>query len=403
MKKSFFAASTTPPHLVTLILLSGVSALNMSVFLPSLANMATHFNTSYGVMQLAVPLYLGATTVVQLLVGPLSDRFGRRPVLLVALAIFVLSSVGCALAPNITVFLFFRVVQAAVATAMALSRAIVRDLYDADKAASMMGYVIMGMSVVPMIGPMIGGALDEAFGWQATFVLLIVSGLGMMALVQADLSETASKSEGGLRGQMRATPELLRAQRFWAYVLTAGFTSGTYFALLGGASHVAGTVFHLSPKMAGLALGVPAIGYMLGNFFSGRNAARFGIDRLILWGTVLSLLPLLVSLGLGMMGVQSAQIFFGLCAILGVGNGLVMPNAMAGMLSVRPKLAGTASGIGGAIQIGAGAVVAAFAGFLVEGSATALPLQAIMAGCATLALIAALWAWRRNRRLALAD
>lgn len=398
--KARFLIRTTPPHIVTLILLSGISALSMSVFLPSLAHMAQYFGTSYGVMQLAVPLYMGATTLVQLIAGPLSDRYGRRPILLISFAIFAAASLGCALAPNVTVFLVLRVIQAGVATGMVLSRAIVRDLYDSDKAAAMLGYVIMGMSIVPMVGPMLGGLLDEAFGWQATFLFLTASGLIMMAVVHLDLSETAAPGEGGLHGQMGALPELLRAQRFWAYVLTAGFTSGTYFALLGGASHVAGTIFGLSPKMAGFALGAPAIGYMLGNWISARMAARMGIDRLILLGAAGTVLPLSLSLGLGLIGIQSALLFFGLCTLLGLGNGLVMPNAMAGLLSVRPKLAGTASGIGGAIQIGTGAVFAALTGFMLDGSATPVPLQAIMVGCALAALLTALWAWRRNRALA---
>lgn len=398
--KALFFNRGTPPHIATLILLSGISALNMSVFLPSLSNMARHFDTSYGVMQLAVPLYLAATTLVQLIAGPLSDRYGRRPVLTISFAIFVVASAGCALAPDITTFLACRVIQAAVGTGMVLSRAIVRDLYDSDKAASMLGYVIMGMSVVPMFGPMLGGILDESFGWQATFVFLILCGLFMIIVVHFDLSETAAKAEGGLGAQLRATPELLRAQRFWAYVLTAGFTSGTYFALLGGASHVAGTLFDLSPKWAGIALGAPAIGYMVGNGISGRMAARAGIDRLILIGAAVTLAPLSLSLGLGLAGIQDPWIFFGLCTLLGLGNGLVMPNAMAGLLSVRPKLAGTASGIGGAIQIGSGAIIAAVTGFFLDRSATPLPLQAIMAGCALAALGTALWAWKRNRTLA---
>ncbi|PIE11806.1 MAG: Bcr/CflA family drug resistance efflux transporter [Rhodobacterales bacterium] len=396
-----FLDRRSPPHIATLILLSGISALNMSVFLPSLSDMAEHFEVSYGLMQLAVPLYLAATTVVQIVAGPLSDRYGRRPLLMVTLVIFILATVGCIFAPSITVFLVCRVIQAAVATAMVLSRAIVRDLFDADKAASMLGYVIMGMSIVPMIGPMLGGVLDELFGWQASFVLLILCGLLMLAVVQFDLSETSERSDTSLFGQLRATPELLRAQRFWAYVLTAGFTSGTYFALLGGASHVAGEMFGLSPKMTGLALGAPAIGYMAGNFISGRLAMRMGLDRLILWGTAITLVPMGLSLGLGLMGHQSPWTLFGLCTLLGLGNGLVMPNAMSGMLSVRPKLAGTASGIGGAFQIGGGAIVAAAAGFLLEDAATPLPLQAIMALCAVLALLSALWAAWRNRQLAL--
>lgn len=399
--KARFLDRTTPPHLVTLILLSGISALNMSVFLPSLADMADYFGTSYGVVQLSVPLYLAATTVVQILAGPLSDRFGRRPVLMGALAVFTLASLGCALAPGVEIFLVCRVIQGAVATAMVLSRAIVRDLYDGDRAAAMLGYVIMGMSIVPMIGPMLGGILDEAYGWQASFVLLVLCGLAMMGLVQADLAETSPTGEASLADLARATPELLRAQRFWAYVLTAGFTSGIYFALLGGASHVAGEVFGLTPKSTGIALGAPAIGYLIGNGVSGRYTSRVGLDRMILIGAVLTLIPMALSLGLGLAGIEGPWLFFGLCTLLGFGNGLVMPNAMAGMLSVRPRLAGTASGLGGAFQIGAGAVLSAVAGFALEGSTTALPLQAIMAACAAGALATALWARWRNRQLAM--
>lgn len=398
--KARFLDPQSPPHLATLIMLSGISALNMSVFLPSLSDMADYFGTSYGVMQLAVPLYLAATTVVQIVSGPLSDRYGRRPVLVWGMVLFIFATLGCLFAPNVGVFLAFRILQAGVATGMVLSRAIVRDLYDSDRAASMLGYVIMGMSIVPMVGPMIGGVLDELYGWQSSFVLLILCGLLMIAITLRDLAETVERSNAGLFDQLRATPELLRAQRFWAYVLTAGFTSGTYFALLGGASHVAGEIFGLSPKIAGFALGAPAIGYMAGNGLSARLAPRLGIDRLILWGAAITLVPMALSLALGMAGMQSPKLFFGLCTLLGFGNGLVMPNSMAGMLSVRPKLAGTASGIGGAVQIGAGAVIAAVTGFLLEDSATPLPLQAIMAACALAALITALWAIRRNRMLA---
>lgn len=390
----------TPPSIATLTLLAGISALNMSIFLPSLSNMAAHFNTSYGVMQLAVSLYLGATMLAQLVIGPLSDRFGRRPVLLWGVGGFILASLGCALAPNATIFLICRIAQAAISSAMVLSRAIVRDLYPTEQAASVLGYVIMGMSIAPMIGPLIGGALDQALGWQSIFWFLILVGAGTWLIIWSRVAETAPalKNPSGETGN--ALPLLLRSQRFWAYMLTATLSAGAYFALLGGASHVASTVFSLSPAEAGFALGAPAVGYMLGNGISGRFSPRIGIDPMIFWGAALTAIFMGASWAMTLAGWQNPLIFFGFCSALGLGNGLVMPNTMAGMLSVRPELAGSASGIGGAVQVGGGALLATLAGFLLEGGASTLPLQAIMAICSLAALGTALWASARNRALA---
>ncbi|MGB0439172.1 MAG: MFS transporter, partial [Paracoccaceae bacterium] len=186
LPKTRFLNRSTPPHIVTLVLLAGISALAMNVFVPSLNSMADDFGTEYGVMQLSVSLYLGVNAVVQLIIGPLSDKMGRRPVILGGMAIFLLATIGCLLAQSAFVFLLFRMMQAGIVTAMVLSRAVVRDIVPQDQAASMIGYVTMGMAVVPMIGPAIGGAMAEAYGWQSTFVMLFVLGCAMLALTWAD-------------------------------------------------------------------------------------------------------------------------------------------------------------------------------------------------------------------------
>ena len=158
----------TPPHILTLVAMAGLSALTMNVFLPSLPGMAVFFGVPYAQMQLAVTLYLGLSAALQIILGPLSDRYGRRPVLLASGAIFLMASLGTILAPTVEVFLICRMAQAVVASGLVLSRAIVRDMVSDAEAASMIGYVTMGMSIVPMVGPVLGGLLDEAFGWQAT-------------------------------------------------------------------------------------------------------------------------------------------------------------------------------------------------------------------------------------------
>ena len=391
-----FLDRTTPPHIFTLVMLSGISALTMSIFLPSLNHMAEHFGVDYAVMQFAVSGYLLATAVLQMVIGPLSDRLGRRPVVIGALGVFVLATIGCVLAPTAGVFLAFRMLQAAVAVGIVLSRAIVRDMVPQDQAASMIGYVTMGMALIPMVGPMVGGVLDELFGWKASFVLLALVGMATLALVVADQGETIEGRGMGIAQQLRGYPDLLRSQRFWGYALCAAFGSGAFFALLGGSSFVAGEVFHLSPFWTGLALGSPAVGYALGNFISGRFVVRVGVNRMALIGTAVAAAGLGTSLVLSLLGVVHPLVFFGFCTFLGLGNGMMLPAATAGLLSVRPDLAGTASGLGGAIMIGGGAAMAALAGAMLTPETGALPLQAIMFATSVLAGVAILLVIRRD-------
>lgn len=152
------------PHLATLVAATAIAPLAMNVFLPSLPGMAVHFDADYGLVQLSVSLYLAATALLQLFIGPASDRFGRRPVMLLSFVVFLAGSLAAIVAPTIEALLAARMLQAFATAGMVLSRAIVRDTVGPDEAASKLGYITMGMALVPMVGPIIGGFLDEAFG-----------------------------------------------------------------------------------------------------------------------------------------------------------------------------------------------------------------------------------------------
>ncbi|MEL6240296.1 MAG: multidrug effflux MFS transporter [Pseudomonadota bacterium] len=394
-----FLDRATPPHLATLVLLSGMSAMVMNMFLPSLPTMTAYFGTEYRLMQLSVAVYLGVSAILQLLIGPISDKYGRRPVMLGGLILFLLATLGCIYAPTAEAFLFFRMAQAVIAVAMVLSRAVVRDLYDQDKSASMIGYVTMGMAIVPMISPAIGGLLDEFFGWKSNFWVFFLLGALSLWLVWADLGETAVSSGKTLGQQFREYPELFLSPRFWGYSLAAAFCSGAFFAYLGGAPFVGSQVFGMSPAELGFFFGAPAVGYFSGNWFTGRFATRFGINPMILWGCITNALGTFISLGLILMGQGTMLSFFGLMTLVGIGNGLVIPNATAGMLSVRTHLAGTASGLGGAIMIGGGAILSVLPGFFLSKDTGAAPLLWLMAASATAGLLAILSVYRRERRM----
>ncbi|MCQ0092567.1 multidrug effflux MFS transporter [Roseovarius sp. M141] len=396
-----FLDRSTPPHIATLILMAGVSALAMNIFLPSLPGMAEYFDAPYRLMQLSVALYLAVNAVLQILIGPISDKLGRRPVILWGLAVFLLATIGCALSESVGMFLFFRMMQAAIVSAMVLSRAIVRDMVPENQAASMIGYVTMGMAVVPMVGPVFGGMLDQAFGWQSNFWALLVVGAIILWIGWADLGETAGKSGLTLAQQFREYPTLCRSLRFWGYAMAAALSSGAFFAYLGGAPYVGDHVFGLEPAQVGFYFGAPALGYFAGNFISGRFSVEVGVNRMVYWGTLITAVGIAINLGIFYAGLGSAASFFGLMTLMGLGNGMTIPNATAGALSVRPSLAGTASGLSGALMIGGGAVLSALAGVWLTPESGAFPLLWIMMVVSLGAIVTILLVMRREARLGL--
>ncbi len=394
-----FLDRTTPPHLVTLVLIAGLSALSMNIFLPSLPAMAAWFGVADGLMQQSVSLYLLLSAALQVVIGPLSDRYGRRPVVLIAMAVFLAATLGTLVAPNFTTFLICRMIQAVIATGMVLSRAIVRDLVPGAEAASMIGYVTMGMSLAPMIGPVIGGFLDGAFGWQASFALLLVVGAIIFALVWADLGETGTPQPGiTIWDQFAMYPRLLTSVRFWGYSLVAAFASGCFFAFLGGAPFVGSRIYALSSFWIGSLFALSAVGYMAGNFIAGRLSVRVGMNRMALTGTMITTVALSVLLAITLAGLSGPVVFFGLTLFMGVGNGICLPNANAGIVSARPELAGSASGLGGAIMIGGGAALAALAGALLGPGSTELPLILLMLASSVASVLATLVVIRRARQ-----
>ena len=385
--------------MLTLVLLASISALAMNSFLPSLPNMAEHFGSSTALMGLSVGVYLGTSAIFQILVGPLSDRIGRRTVSLWALIIFIVVSISCVYAPNTFVFMFLRALQAIAACTFVVARAIVRDTTETQASGSKIAYISMGTAICPMFGPALGGLMDGWFGWEANF--WFIGGLGLFILIIAyfDLGETVPENTQGFRQQFSEYPELLLSRRFWGYCLASAFGAGAFFAYLGGGPFVGSIVYNLSPEMLGLYFGAPAIGYFFGNFLSGRFTVRFGIDAMILWGLWIIFSGLSLSMICSYIGYGTVETFFGFMIFVGLGNGLTIPNATAGMLSVRPHLAGTASGLGGAMMIAIGAALSTLAGaFLVPGS-NEMPLLMLMWFSSLSGVAVIIYVGQRNKKL----
>lgn len=372
----------------------------MNVFLPSMPGMARYFNVDYSLMQLTVSLFLASTAVLQLVVGPMSDRFGRRPVMIGCFLVFLAATAAATQSPSFEFLLAMRILQSFSAAGMVLSRAIVRDLVEPNRAASMIGYVTMGMALAPMIGPVVGGLLEQQFGWQSTFALTFAFGVIAFGFVWFDLGETNRNRTSSFMAQFKAYPELLTSRRFWGYALTAGFTSGQFFAFLGGGPFVASEILHLAPAEYGLYFGIISLGYIFGNYLSGRLSERIGINAMMLWGSIIATGGMLVSLLLFYAGFFHPLSLFGPVIMTGIGNGISLPNAGAGIVSVRPHLAGSASGLGSSLQIGLGSALSVVAGAMLSVQSGPFPLIWVMLMTSIAGIVSALYVIAVERQLA---
>jgi DHA1 family bicyclomycin/chloramphenicol resistance-like MFS transporter len=349
--------------------------------------MARALGVDFTTIQLTLSLYLAAMAVGQLIIGPLSDRFGRRPVLLIGLAIFVTGSLICLVAQDIVLLIFGRIVQAVGGCAgITLSRAIVRDLYGRNQVASMIGYVTMGMAIAPMLAPTIGGILETFYGWRASFAFLMA--FGSLALLFAFLQLHETNHNRGAAGSAQALVHsyfsLFGSRLFWGYTLATSFVSAVFFAFLAGAPYVMIELMGRSPAEYGFYFAIVPCGYILGNFASGRFAGRVGVNQMILAGTLLTLASVVAMAAIFAAGFIHPAALFGPMFFIGLGNGLVLPSGIAGAVSVKPDAAGAAAGLSGSLQIGFGALVAPLVGAALD--KTVWPLIAIMAVCALCAI-----------------
>lgn len=391
--------SDTSPRLFTLMMLTGLSVLSLTLFLPSLASIADEFQADFALVNLSIAGYLAITAVLQLIVGPLSDRYGRRPLILGGLLIFIVGSVGCMLATNIEWFLIFRVLQSAIVSGSALSFAVIRDTANEREAASKIAYVSTAMAVAPMTGPAIGGFLEEAFGWRASFIVFAVLGVIVFIMCWVDLAETNKSPSATLRQQLRSYPELIGSRRFWGYALCLAFSTGAFYSFLSGAPLVAKSVLALSPAMLGMYLGILTAGFIVGTFASGLSAKYFSLTTMVMAGRLIACAGSAIGLLLVLAGYVNVLTIFGAAVVVGVGNGVTKPSGIAGAMSVRPALAGSAAGLLGAMTVGGGAIITTISGAILTESNSPYALLGLMLACSFIALLAALYVVKIDREL----
>jgi DHA1 family bicyclomycin/chloramphenicol resistance-like MFS transporter len=380
--------------LALLMAMTALGPLSLNILVPAVPNLVVTMNTDPATVQLTISLYLFGIAVSQLALGPLSDRFGRRPVVIVGLTITAAASVLAIAMSSIGGLITARLLQAfGASTGLVIGRAIIRDLYDRERAASMIGWVTTVMVAAPMVAPLIGGLLDTAFGWESIFVFVAVSSCAVLAWAVMGLPETRPDHiiGGGVRFVARETRELMRDRNFVGYVLASAIATATFFAFLGGGPHLVIGIMGRSSAEYGAWFALTAFGYMVGNLIAARVSPRFGVDTMIRAGIALQILGAIVSIVLAhAFPLGGPETVFPAQFLLSCGNGIFLPNAVAGAISVRPQAAGTASGITGFVQMGLGAAAAQAMSTVVAHSSTAQPMawtMLILAGIAMMLFV----------------
>jgi DHA1 family bicyclomycin/chloramphenicol resistance-like MFS transporter len=383
-------APTSKIMLLLLVTMTGVAPISLYMLVPALPVLATDFGRDISIAQMTVSLYMVGLACSQIIMGPLSDRLGRRPVLLAGLGLMIVASAGCIFAetlPQLIVARFFQALGGA--TGMVVSRAIIRDLYPRDRVGAMISLVIAVMMIAQMVSALFGGLLETAFGWRSIFYVITAAALLVTLGIAAALPETrrarAPGPGSGFRGDIGS---LFGSRAFVGYMLCQVLASQIIFTFAGAGPYIVVTQMGRSSAEYGAWFATTGFAYLIGNLFCVRFAPRHSIEKLIWFGLALQLAGAVLNLAWGLAGVnQMPSWLFGTQMLVMVGNAFVMSNSAAGAISVRPQAAGTASGAMGFLQMGLGSLFSQFGAYLGGHFASAVPLNiaivVLSAACAS--------------------
>lgn len=371
---------------VLLTCLVAVGPISTDLYLPSLPSLVGVFHTDVARVQLTLSVFLLGFALSQLVYGPLSDRFGRRPMLVIGMAIYLAATIACTLATSIEELITARFFQAlGGCCGPVLGRAVVRDVYGVERAARMLAYMGAAMALAPALGPVIGGYLLTWFGWKSSFYLLAGFGVACLSGVLAWLPETNTH-----RNPLATDPATLAQnyatigshKSFPGYALCVAFGYGVIFVFISGSSFVLVDVLGVAPQNFGYCFATAVAGYVVGTLSSGRLTLKLGINRMIALGTALAAVAGLAMAALALAGIYTVAAIMVPIVFCFAGVGLNFPNAVAGAIGPFPKMAGAASALMGFIQMSCAAAIGYGVGHLHDGTPVPMAVAMALVGCA---------------------
>lgn len=383
---------------VALAAISFIGPLSIHLFLPALPLVKDTFGISDGLAQFTFSLTLFTMAGTTLVYGALSDRYGRRPVLLSGLTLFLIGNGLAVAAPTVELFIFGRFIQAIGAgCGVALARAIARDAYGPDKLVKAIAYLTMAYTLGPMISPPVGGILVDSFGWRSIFWFALASGGMIFLSAYLILYETRQDSDrpGRSVGILRGFARLLRQPLFLAFVLQSGFSSGTFFALASAVTYLMQEYLHRPASEFGFYFLMFATGYCLGNWTAGRLSGRVRLEHMVLAGSIMLAVVIGGMVAAVLLGLVVPLTFFIPGSLISIAQGIALPNAQAGAIRVIPELAGTAAGIGVFLQMFCAGLFSQIYGLFADG--TPGPMLVIVSIAASFTLLSGIAAFTLSR------
>ncbi len=383
-----------------LALLTTIGPMSIDLYIPALPDIGRALAASEAAVQLTISLYIAGFASGQLVYGPVSDRWGRRPTLLAALTIFCVATLSCAVSPSIEALIAARFVQGLGASgAIVLARSVVRDLYDGPRAGRELSIMAMIMGLAPIIAPLIGGVLQTVVGWRADFVFILIAGVIGLVLAVLLLPETRPRSAAGPQsfGEiLRSFGAIGRNRDFQANIALVALSFGGLFAWISGSPFVLQNLYGLSALSYGVVFATASVGFITGSSIAAHIVGRIGLDRTIGFGAAAVAIAGIALIASTLFLPRAGLSLSVPVALYLAGMGLLMPQAFAAALQPFPDRAGAASSLAGLIQQCAAAAMGMAVGHAL--GTTAWPLVLPMAGAGFLTL--AVWWFTRRRHKA---
>ena len=378
-----------------IILLAAVSALGpvgMQILLPALPVIKQKFYVTNDVAQLTLSLSMLAIAIGTLVYGPLSDKFGRKRVMLVGIIITIFGSIVCFVADSIMLLISGRFIQAfGGAVGLVLARAIVRDVYGPEEAARVIATLVMVMVVLPMMSPALGGELMQRFGFESVFIVIAFASAIAFVFLFLWLPETLAKPVPfeGVKSMLMTFSKLFASRVFCGYAFCVTFVSVVFFSFISAAPEIMVSVLKRPPTEYGYYFIMIPAGFMTGNYVARHYGRTISIDNMIAIGASIGVFGIVLALLLQTLGMSSPVALFLPIALAVFGNGITLPNAQAAAINEFPEYAGTASGLTGFLQMAVSSVAAQAVALIFNG--TVYPLLGLMLVASIISLLTFRW------------